>query len=147
MAFPESLVRGFLLSCCLAQSNVPAFRTIDRGAQSNIESPRQAVALTAAEWDALWKAHSGPGRRGSGSGAPPHIDFDRETVVAVFMGSRPTGGFSVAIVSATERDETLVVAYNETSPQPGAIAAQVLTSPYHIVAVPKHTGPVTFEKR
>jgi hypothetical protein len=140
MAFAESLVWVFL--SCLAQSTVPAFRTIDSGAQSNIDSPRQAVARTPAEWDALWRAHSGPGRRGA-----PTIDFDRETVVAVFLGSRPTGGFSVAIVSATERDGTLVVAYNEASPQPGAIVAQVLTFPYHIVAVPKHAGPVTFEKR
>jgi len=146
MAFAESFTRAFLLWCCLAQGTAPAFRTIDRGVQSNIDSPRQAVARTPAEWEALWRAHSGAGRRGAGAEAP-NIDFDREMVVAVFSGSRPTGGFSVAIVSATQRDDTLVVAYNETSPQPGAIAAQVLTFPYHIVAVPKHTGRVTFEKR
>ena len=146
MAFAESLVGVFLLSCSVAQGTAPAFRTIDKGAQSRIGSPRQVVARTVAEWDALWKAHTGPGRRGEGSAAPP-IDFDRETVVAVFMGSRPTGGFSVAIDSATDRDGTLVIAYHEASPQPGAIAAQVLTFPYHIVAVPKHTGPVIFEKR
>jgi hypothetical protein len=146
MAFAESLVRVLLLSCSVAQGTAPALRTIAKGAQSDIESPRQAVARTVAEWDALWRAHTGSGRRGEGSAAPT-IDFDRETVVAVFVGSRPTGGFSVAIGSATERDGTLVVAYHETSPPPGAIAAQVLTFPYHIVAVPKHTGPVTFEKR
>jgi hypothetical protein len=62
------------------------------------------------------------------------------------MGSRPTGGFSVEIVSVAERDGGLSIGYRETAPGPGAVAAQVLTSPYHIVAVPKHTGDVRFAK-
>lgn len=114
-----------------------AFRTIDKGAQSDIDSPRQTVARTAAEWTALWKAHDAK--------PAPVVNFDREIVVALFMGSRPTAGYSVAIVAVTEHDGALVVTYKETAPPPGAITAQILTFPYHIVALPKHTGPVTFQ--
>jgi hypothetical protein len=116
-----------------------AVRTLDRGAQSNIDSARQAVAHTAAEFAAIWKAHNY-------DKPAPAVDFSREMVVAVFMGSRPTGGFSVEIVSATERDGQLVVTYRERLPQPDAITAQVLTSPYHIAAIPKSEKPVRFEK-
>ena len=61
-------------------------------------------------------------------------------VVGVFLGSRPTAGFGVEIVSAREEQGALVVRYRETRPAADAIAAQVLTSPYHLVAVPKRGG-------
>jgi hypothetical protein len=38
------------------------------------------------------------------------------------------------------------VRYQETTPKPGVMTAQVLTFPYHFVAVPKATGDVKFEK-
>jgi hypothetical protein len=139
-----SLVRGGVM----AESARPpqsqegakvAFRSIEKGTQSNIDSPRQAVARTPAEWAALWKAHD--------FGRPaPTVDFNREMAAAVFMGSRPTGGFSVEIVSAGERDGSYVVGYRESSPRSDAITVQILTAPYHIVAVPKHSGAVRFEK-
>jgi hypothetical protein len=114
-------------------------RTIDKGAESSIDSPRQATARTAAEWAALWKAHT--------FDRPlPAVDFSREMVVGVFMGSRPTAGFALEIVGAADRDGTLVVTYRETTPPKGALTAQVLVAPYHLVGVPKHAGPVIFEK-
>ena len=116
-----------------------SMRTIDKGSSSNIDSSRQAVARSAAEWSALWKAHNF-------EKPAPALDFGKEMAVAVFMGSRPTAGFSVEIVSAEVRNGALVVSYRETSPRPDAIAAQVLTFPYHIVAVPNHAGEVKFEK-
>jgi len=117
----------------------PALRTIDKGAQSNIDTARQAVARTEAEFAAIWKAHTY-------DRPAPAVDFAREMVVAVFMGSRPTAGFSTEIVSAAERDGRLVVTYRERAPGAGAITAQVLTAPYHIAAVPKSEKPVDFEK-
>jgi hypothetical protein len=141
-------VSGALVCACLCltgakamtQGDSPALRTIERGAQSNIDSARQAVARTPEEWAALWNAHN--------SDKPaPQVDFDREMVVAVFMGSRPTGGYSVQIVSAQEQNGGLVISYHEASPRPGAITTQVLTFPYHIVAVSKHAGAVSFERK
>lgn len=116
-----------------------AIRTIDRGVMSNVDAKREVVARTEAEFAALWKSHSA-------DKPAPKIDFSKDMVVGVFMGSRPTGGYVVEIVSASIRGGALVVGYRETSPGRGAIAAQVLTSPYHIAAVPKRAGDVKFEK-
>lgn len=116
-----------------------ALRTIAKGAQSNIDSPRQAVARTQGEWDALWRAHDY-------DQPVPAVDFSRETVVAVFMGSRPSAGYTIAIVSAVQRGGALVVSYKESSPSRDAMTAQVLTSPFHIAAVPAFSGRVAFEK-
>jgi hypothetical protein len=41
----------------------------------------------------------------------------------------------------------LVIEYVERRPDPGGIVAQFLTSPFHIVKLPRHTGPVQFQKR
>lgn len=121
-------------------SRTASFRTIERGSQSNIDAARQVVIRTAAEWTAFWRTHNF-------DKPAPQLDFDNEMAVGVFMGSRPTSGYSVAITGVAEHDGALVVTYTESSPRPGAMAAQVLTFPYHIVAVPKRAGNVTFEKQ
>ena len=115
-------------------------RTIEKGEQSAIDEPKQVLVRTDAEWADLWRQHAGTRAR-------PPIDFTKESVVAVFMGSRPTAGFNTAIVSATEGGGALIVRYTETRPGRGAISAQVITFPFHIVAVPRVTaGSVRFEK-
>lgn len=118
-----------------------AFRTIDRGLDSNVDAARQAVIRTAGEWDALWRLHGGERTR-------PAVDFGKEMVVAVFLGSRPTAGFAVEIVGTREDGSALVVQYRESRPPAGALVAQVLTMPYHIAAVPRRaaTADVRFER-
>lgn len=138
----RAVVSSWLLWNGVAAMNMQsgnALRTIGKGAQSNIDSSRQAVARTQAEWTALWKAHDY-------DRPVPAVDFSREMVVAVFMGSRPTGGYAVEIVSAAEREGALVVSYRERAPSRDAMTAQVLTSPFHMVAIAKHAGEVRFER-
>jgi hypothetical protein len=121
-----------------AQTGTP--RTIEKGDQSNIESARQVLVRSDTELRPLWHQHA-PDR------PAPAIDFSREMIVAVFMGSRPNSGFSTAIVSATAAAGVLMVRYSETNPAPGAVTAQILTFPYHIVAIPKaDVRDVRFEK-
>jgi hypothetical protein len=118
----------------------PATRTIEKGDQSNIDEAKKVLVRTDAEWTALWQQHA-PNR------PRPAIDFGKEMVIGLFMGSRPNAGFSTAVVSATEGNGVLIVRYSETFPAPGRVAAQVLTFPYHIVAIPKATvKDVKFEK-
>jgi len=115
-------------------------RIVDKGDRSQIMSAREAVVRTAAEWDALWRAHL-PARQ------PAAVDFSKDMVVGVFLGSRPTPGYGVTIVSAVEEGNVLRVRYRETSPPSDAIAAQVITFPYQIVAIPKSAATdVKFEK-
>lgn len=114
-------------------------RTIEQGSGSVIDEARQATARTAAEWAALWRQHA-PDR------PLPAVDFSKEMVVGVFLGSRPTAGFAVEIVGVRETSGGAVVEYRETRPSRDAMTAQVLTAPFHLVAVPKVDGAVTFEK-
>ena len=124
------------------QASLPPVRSLDKGMMSGIDTARQVSASTAPQLAALWKEHGS-------LRPPPSVDFSKEIVVAVFMGQRSTGGYSTEIVgyrSASPGLKDVIVEYRETAPSRDAIAAQVLTSPYHIAVIPKQTGTVTFEK-
>jgi PrcB C-terminal len=113
--------------------------TIDKGSQSRVDDRRQVVVRTDAEWARLWTQHNPDRPR-------PAVDFSKQMVVGVFMGSRNTAGFSVEILSATDENGVLTVRYRETVPAKGAITAQVITSPYQLVTVPRTEATVKFEK-
>ncbi len=128
-----------LLLAAILQSSLP-MRTIDKGMTSDMDAPRQASARSVEEWSRLWMQHAGERTR-------PSFDFSKDVVVAVFMGTRPTAGFGVEIVRVREEGPTLVVSYKETRPAPDSVTAQILTSPFHIVAVPRGaTTDVKFER-
>jgi len=120
-------------------TTVPAMKTIDKGDHSNMDDAKQAAVKTVEAWKQLWRQHS-PDR------PLPAVDFTKEMVVGAFMGSRPSAGYTLEIVSAIEASGTLVVRYREASPSRGTMTAQVITSPYHLVAVPFFPGDVKFEK-
>ena len=123
----------------LVQSVLPPARSLDKGAQSNQSTTRQVAVRDSGEWASTWRQHA-PDR------PQPAVDFSREMVIGVFLGTRPTAGFAVEIVGYRENGEDVVVQYRESAPSRDAITAQVLTSPYHLVVIPKRTGNVTFEK-
>ena len=114
-------------------------RLLDRGTHSDIDAARQVVVRTAADWGALWKQHAA-------DRPMPAVDFAKEAVAAVFLGTRPTGGFGIELVGAGEKAGAFVLQYRETKPGADAIAAQIITSPFLLVAMPKVDGDVKFER-
>ena len=114
-----------------------AFKTLDAGDQSNIARRREVVVRTAAEWTSLWKQHA-PGR------PRPAVDLARSTVLGVFLGSRPTAGYTVKIGTIERRSAELVVTYRERPPDPTDMVAQMLTAPYLLVTIERFDGRVRF---
>jgi protease stability complex PrcB-like protein len=138
------LFRGFAFSwlflATMSAQSTSGPRTIDKGDHSYIGSPRQVVIRTPEEWTALWNEHAAERPR-------PAVDFSKEMVVGVFLGSRPTAAYSVAIVDTLAKDDALLIRYRATEPRRGAITAQVITFPYHLAVVPKSAAKdVKFEK-
>jgi len=113
-----------------------AFKTLDAGDQG-FETRREVVVRTAAEWTALWKQ--------VGSSRPkPAVDFARSTVIGLFLGSRPTAGYSVTIGSIERQGTEVVVTYRERPPAPTDMVAQMLTAPYLLVTAERLDGRVRF---
>lgn len=115
------------------------FATVAQGAMSNIEAPRQVVVRTASEWQTLWREH------GQDGPAPP-VDFTVSTVVGVFAGSRPTAGYAVEITAVKTEGNRTIVEYRERQPPRDALVLQVITSPFHLVRVPRTGAAIEFRR-
>ncbi|MCE5299910.1 MAG: protease complex subunit PrcB family protein [Spirochaetia bacterium] len=75
------------------------------------------------------------------------VDFSTNMVVAVFMGQKPTAGYSVIILSVEEKEDSVVVTYLERVPAKNAVLAQVITSPYAMKVVAKTSKKIFFVKQ
>jgi hypothetical protein len=115
----------------------PPFTSVAKGDVSGQQMAKQVTVRTAAEWKALWKDHAPTGKM-------PNVDFTKDMVVGIFLGSKPSAGHSVEIVGVRADEKELVVEYVQKQPGRGTMAAQILTEPFHLVAVPKHAGTVRF---
>jgi hypothetical protein len=115
--------------------------TIARGDGSGIDAPRRVVIRDEQAWRTLWKEHAGP------DAAVPPIDFATRMVAAVFAGDRPTPGYGIEVVDARRDGEGLGIVVAESRPAPGTLAAQVITTPFHIVSLPRFEGSVVFTSR
>ena len=117
--------------------------TIEKGYRSGVRESLQLVIRNQDQWNVFWKRHSST----DDNPAPaPVVDFDREMVVGIFLGEKPTGGYEVEIVRGEQCDSSRSFYYWEKSP-PGAMVTQALTQPFHLVRVAKYDNPQIIFRR
>jgi len=121
------------------QTAAPVVQVVSRDMMSQIEEPTQVVARNPVEWAALWRDHAG-------DKPVPTVDFTSRMVVAIFLGTRSSAGYSVDVTRIRPADGSLIVEWQERRPAKGEVSAQVMTSPAAIVTVPKFDGKITFAK-
>ena len=112
---------------------------IAHGPLSSGSTARESVVRSPEEWNTLWA--SLPTKQ-----AAPQVAFDQMMVVGVFVGNRPTTGYKVEIVGARKEGDTLVIQWREVPPAEGASVNATVTTPFAVAGLPRHDGPVTFEK-
>ena len=106
-----------------------AFTTVARGTDSQITEPREAIVRSADEWRALWSTHSAE--------RAPTVDFSRFMVVGVFLGTRPTSGYAAEFVRVRSEGPVTTIEYREQRPAADSFNLQVLTSPFHVIRIPR----------
>lgn len=117
----------------LAQSAVE-LETIDQGTRAQFAEGTQRVIRDQETIETFWRQlHA----NADAAASPPAIDFSTEMVLAVVLGERPTGGYSVDIASVTRNTNPTVVRAFVTEVQPGSdcVVTQAITVPYHLVKV------------
>jgi uncharacterized membrane protein len=72
------------------------------------------------------------------------VDFTTEMVAAAFAGERPNPGHEIEIVEARHGSASLAVLVRDVQPTRGTTAAQMIVTPFHIVALPRYEGEVSF---
>lgn len=77
----------------------------------------------------------------------PVVDFNKNSVVAVFIGNRSNGGFMVAIDSITEGSKNLTVNITETTPGKNCMVTDAITRPFTLVKIPKTESKLVFKTK
>jgi hypothetical protein len=114
-----------------------AVTKLEDGTDSKFTEAKQQVLKTKAEFEAFWAKHDDVK-------AAPSVDFDKDMVLAVFVGEKSTGGYTVAITGAVEKGDGIEVTYKVSAPEPGGMNIQVLTYPYVFATIPRSTKTVKF---
>jgi len=125
-----------LLALALAPHDLP-MNVLAQGPLSDIGTARQVVVRDQDQWQALWREHGV-------TKVPPTVDFAQNLVAGVFLGSRPSSGYKVEVTRAYLDGQDLVVEYRVEKPAQGAMTAPIMTSPYILLLLPAHPGPVRF---
>ncbi len=121
-------------------------RTLLQGSRSGIRTARREVVKSQAEWEKLWKLHLA-GKIQNPAPEPPKVNWEKELVLAVFLGARPTGGYAVQIEGARAEKGKLVVTLSERKPGPSDLVTQAFTAPFHMVAVPRSAVEVEWRPK
>ncbi|HBB95453.1 MAG TPA: hypothetical protein DC054_08675 [Blastocatellia bacterium] len=106
-------------------SSTRELRTIADGLHSSISDLFVAVVRNAETYSALREMDP----------SLPSLDggfFQSNTLIAAFLGERPTGGYSISI-----REEAGGFILAEKKPKPGSMVPQMITSPFTLVAIPQ----------
>ncbi len=67
----------------------------------------------------------------------PKIDFDKNTVLALFLGTKTAGGYTYEITAISTENDALLVNLKEEKP---TITTAVITQPSLFVLIPKTTA-------
>jgi len=109
------------------------FDIIASGSQAAVgDQPRYVLISNEAalrqHWSAAHAAQLNPP-------AVPEVDFSRETVLALFMGSRPSGGYSIGLEGLSRTGNEYWADVRLSEPAADAITSQALTSPWQFVRI------------
>lgn len=120
------------------------WRSYRQGTQSRITQAQNFVIQNQGAFDTYWQQSTGDAR------APRDVDFNKELLVAVHLGTRSSGGYKVIIQSVQRtKPSEIKVNYIENEPAPGSFNAAVMTAPFEIVRIERSNavGNFIFEGR
>ena len=126
-----------MLLCAVFVQTI-TFSTVASGLSSQIDEPREITIRTQADWQTFWRTHS--------TQPVPVVDFSKSIVAGVFLGMRPTGGYGVTIRAVRRTPTGAVIEYLSNTPDKTKMVIQMLTSPFHLIAIPVDIGKVEFKQ-
>lgn len=125
------------------EARVP-FETIVQGSYAGRTGAGEIVVEDEDDLVRVWRQSSSAEEEDR---LPPQVDFRSEVVVALFMGRRNTGGYSIEVEEVIADGRRVTVIYRERSPGAGEMVTQALTSPYHLVRFQRTGMDIRFRRR
>jgi hypothetical protein len=111
---------------------------------SSVAQPLYTEVRDYRSWHGLWdRIVSASGRKPP----TPAVDFSQHMLLVAAMGTRPTGGYSIQIVSVQDNGRELIATAVQTSPGKRCGATAAITHPLDIVKVAANRKKVRWEVR
>ncbi|MEO0143728.1 MAG: protease complex subunit PrcB family protein [candidate division WOR-3 bacterium] len=70
------------------------------------------------------------------------VNFNKEILIGVFLGQRPTSGYSISVEKVLLENKKIVVYANEICPKKDQMVLMVITYPSVFIKIPKYEYPV-----
>jgi hypothetical protein len=105
---------------------------------SGLTDPTRRVIRDAKTFETVWASAYGS------NSALPAVDFTREAVVVVAMGTKGSGGFSILVREVTVHGQRVEVAVDLVGPGSGCGVPWVVTQPTDMVTMPAPIGMTEF---
>ena len=131
IAFVCSLVTLTACDSPTDPSETLSVTRISQGIFSRFDTPQRLVVRSEASLLTAWANVFG------GAAPPPEVDFSREMIIVVALGSRPTSGFLIAVEGASGTRETAIVTVRSLSASTTCVTVPAVTNPYDIVRLPR----------
>lgn len=124
------MILALVAGCGQQAGEALKFETIDQGTYSGITEKKAVLITDEASWGALWKSHTQ-------EGAAPAVPFGQESVLAVYLGERSSGGYGVTVSEVRIDGSKVIVTVQETKPASGTMTTSAITQPFHLVKLAK----------
>ena len=114
-----------------------SFRNVSGSGNLHVLEPGTAVFNDAVSWEAFWTAHA-IDLDGDGTRLPaPEVDFERETVAAVFLGSRSGCGHFIEMIRGVRVQGDAALVEVRLPSSPSLWTCDMVVFPIHVVAFDK----------
>ena len=104
---------------------------------SGLTSPQRLLVESESAWGDVWSRLTATT---TNPDPAPEVDFSTHSVLVLGMGSRPTGGYSIAIEAPYVTDDALYVPVEQRHPAPACFTTQAVTRPAVAVSLPRQSG-------
>ena len=115
------------------------FQTLLNSQYGGTFGPSYRVITDQASLTQVWRRVTG-----NPNANPPYVDFNRSMVLMASLGQQRNGGYSVRISGISHNANRLRVRVEARGPAASGVYTQALTSPVHLVVVPRMNMPVDF---
>jgi hypothetical protein len=122
-------------------NHVP-FRVLSEGTTSGWTQQKLLSLRSVRELTEFWSVHRNGNLRDL-----PKINFKKQMVIAVCMGERRTGGYSIQIKNIINTAKALLVDVVVTRPRPGTARTMMINQPHMVVVLPRIDKPVKYKLR
>ncbi|GAB1309772.1 hypothetical protein KH5_24550 [Urechidicola sp. KH5] len=123
------------------ETNYLAFEMLIKDSSGGFQSAKNSVIKSQSDLEQLYAQINKTRKPGY---QVPEIDLKEEMVLALFMGERSSGGYSITVSKIVEKEDAMEVHYVETAPK--GMATMAITQPFYMCKTKRSEKEVIFKK-